>query len=141
MNNFVKGTIFGAGFGLGIVIIALIVIGVLYVSPLNFGESPSSIVGTNEIIFNDDRLEFKDGIPIIYGSLVNDTEKELSSVIVQGSLFSEDECFIDKADEYIASLSPGEQFGFKIRFHDWKEEKAEIDIKYKVRITQGFDRE
>ena len=141
MNNFVKGTLFGAGFGLGIVIIALIAVGTLQISPFNFGDSQSSIVGTNAITINDGKLEFSDGKPIIYGSIVNNTDKVLSSVIIQGSIFNEEECFIDKETEYIDSLSPGEKFGFKIRFYDWNEENEVINITHKVRITQGFDRE
>jgi hypothetical protein len=141
MNNFVKGIIFGSGFGLGLVIIALIVIGILFLSPLKFGDSPNSIVGTDAIIINEHRLEFIDGKPMIYGSLTNSTNKKLSSVMIEGSLFNKDECFIDKNTEYIDSLSPNEKFGFKIRFYDWKDAKKGTNLTYKVRIKQGFDRE
>ena len=87
MNNFAKGILFGLGFGLGLVIIALIVIGILFLSPLKFGDSPNSIVGTDAIIINEHRLEFIDGKPMIYGSLTNSTNKKLSSIMIEGGLF------------------------------------------------------
>ena len=131
---------FGSGFGLGLFIIALIVIGILSISPIKLGGSPDSIVGTDAITFNEHRLEFIDGKPIIYGSLTNSTNKKLSSIMIEGSLFNKDECFIDKNTEYVASLSPNEKFGFKIQFYDWKDERTEQTLSYKVRIKQGFDR-
>jgi hypothetical protein len=117
------------------------VIGILFLSPFKFGSSPDSIVGTDAITFNEHRLEFIDGKPIIYGSLTNSTNKKLSSIMIEGSLFNKDECFIDKNTEYIASLSPNEKFGFKIQFYDWEDGRTEIRLNYKVRIKQGFDRE
>ena len=141
MNTFAKGIIFGPGFGLGLVIIALIVIGILFLSPIKFGYSPNSIVGTDAIIINEHRLEFIDGKPMIYGSLTNPTNKKISSVMIEGSIFNKDECFIDKNTEYIDSLSPTEKYGFKISFYDWKDIKKETNLTYKVRIKQGSDRE
>ena len=141
MNNFVKGIIFGSGFGLALVIIALIAAAILFLSPFRFGDSSNSIVGKDAIIINEHRLEFVDGKPVIYGSLTNSTNKKLSSVMIEGSLFNKDECFIDKSTEYIYSLSPKEKFGFKIYFYDWKDSKKGTNLTYKVRIKQGYDRE
>lgn len=139
MNNFTKGLLFGAGFGVGIVIIALLAFLVLFVSPFKFGTPDSSIVGTNALIIQSQRIDFKDGKPTISGILVNSTGKTLSSVIVEGSILDKEECFIDKREEYFAAINPREKVGYKIEFYDWDNNIDKENLNYKVRIKQGFD--
>jgi hypothetical protein len=141
MNNFVKGLIFGSGFGLGIVLIAGLVVFALFISPLKFGEPDSNIVGTDALKIQDHRIIFHDGKPIISGTLVNSTEKNLSSVMVEASIFNEDGCFINKEYDYFNLIPPKEKVGFKILFHDWTEIIDEKKMDYKVRITQGYDKQ
>jgi len=140
MNKFVRGLLFGLGFGIGIVIIALLTFLVLFNSPIKFGEPDSSIVGTNALIIQNHGISFEDSKPTISGTLVNSTDKTLSSVIVEASIFDdEDECFIDKEQEYFAAIKPQESVGYKIEFYDWDNSIDNENLNYKVRIKQGFD--
>jgi hypothetical protein len=141
MNNFVKGLLFGSGFGIGIVAIALLVIFVLFISPIKFGQPGSSIVGTDALLIQDHRIIFTDGEPIISGTFVNSTNKKLSSVMVEASIFNENECFINKEDDYFDLILPKEKVGFKISFYDWDKSMDTQKLDYKVRITQGYDKE
>ena len=140
MNNFFKGLLFGSGFGLGLVIIALVIAFFLYLSPIKFGDSDRSIVGTDALIIENHRIDFNDHKPTIYGTLVNSTDKTISSVIVEGSVFNQDDCFINKNDEYFNTILPNDTIGFKITFYDWENNTKEENLTYKVRIKQGFDR-
>ncbi len=142
MSTFVKGITFGLGFGLGLLMIALVVINYPFIISSCYDDgSDDTIVGTDAITINEHRLEVVDGKPMIYGSLTNSTDKQLSSVMIEGSIYNEDGRFLDKNDDYFASLPPKETFGFKIGFYDWKDRQLGNNLTHEVRIAQGFDRE
>ena len=140
MNNFTRGLLFGLGFAIGILIIAASSLWILKHYHF-YGESPDTIVGTNAISINDYRIDFIDDKPCVLGTIKNNTKKNLKSVIIEASIFNKDNCFFDKDEEYIDTLPPGEPFGYKISFYDWKKDKPTNNLQCKVRIKQGFDRE
>ncbi len=139
MNHFIKGVLFGSGFGIGLVIVALLTVFVLFLSPLKFGEPGNSIVGTGALTLHDHHMDFDDARPTVSGTLVNTTDKTLSKVMVEASIFNRQGCFVDKETEYFESIAPGEKVGYKIKFHDWHKNDKTVDMDYKIRIKQGFD--
>lgn len=141
MNLFVRGLLSGSGFAVGLVLVgSLSLCGVSKLSRLRkFDDSSSisslrgdhSVIGKEMLSIKEHRVSDRS----VLGSVKNNTNKPLFSVIVEVSLFDKTGKFLDKNTEYLSIVPPNETIGFKVEFFP----RSLSDVTAKVRITQGFD--